>query len=321
MKRNAFKLFLVLGVIILSLFAFASCKETPPENPPEGNNNEEQTDFTIGNLEIIEDEELIEFIIKSHPSYTKNSIVALSQKLTTPVPDILLIDMYRAVNYDSKLKIKEYSVLNEKRNVACYAPKYVLENLFQVDMESFITENCNTYLFQDVKDYIRSNKLSYRDLKLIFCYADKNDLQIINQDYVLIYIADILSAESIDGDVTICAPLHFYVNEESLLIIETDNSNHIGRKVLRISEGEEKFLSISDVRSQSSCEVEKLDGIEVVKVPVPTNFIYQEQNHDFFDLILPAFLSSEELFNSYGNLYGYSYAYNYEIIKEILKIY
>ena len=318
MKRKVIKLFLFFLVIVLSLLFVASCNETPPENPPEENNGEK---FTIGNLEIINDKEFIEFIFKSHPYYVKSSVVSLAQKLASPYPEVMLIDMYRAVNYDSTLKIKEYSVVGMGRTVACYAPKYVLENLFAADIESFIRESCNEYLFQDVKHYIKSNNLSYRDLKLIFCYGDKNDLKIINQDYVMIYISDILSAKSVDGEVSICAPLSFCVNEGNDLVIESDNSIYLGKKVLRLSDAEEKHLPISALGAQRSYRVDEQNGKEIVKINVPESPKYQIANSDFFDLILPAFISSEENYATYGALLGYTYTYDYEIIKEALKIY
>ena len=99
------------------------------------------------------------------------------------------------------------------------------------------------------------------------------------------------------------------------------NSIYLGKKVLRLSDAEEKHLPISALGAQRSYRVDEQNGMEIVKINVPESPKYQIDNSDFFDLILPAFISSEKNYASYGALLGYTYTYDYEIIKEALKIY
>ena len=91
MKNKTFKLLLVLGVIILSLFSFFSCEETNSE-PPEYNK--------IYKREI-KDEEYIEFVINN---FYESALYDIDIPYT-------LVDFYKDYLKNPDVLIKEYKLI------------------------------------------------------------------------------------------------------------------------------------------------------------------------------------------------------------------
>ena len=119
MKRRIFKLFLIFGAIVLSLLSFASCKETPPENPPSEENQEEDV-----YRKEIKDSEYIEFVLNNYD-------IGVIYDYFGPYPSGFF---YAYTNFQkNNSKVKEYKTSDSTRIIAGYIPREWVETIFETD--------------------------------------------------------------------------------------------------------------------------------------------------------------------------------------------
>ena len=314
MKRNVIKLFLLFLVIVLSLLFVSSCNETPPETPPETPSETppdgENEDTPINaNLEKIEDEALIEFLINN---YSQNP----SFQTQDAISSISLVDLYFKI--DKEHFIREYEFLESSRAISCYAPKSTIKLVFDKGIKSYLSDSCDSFSFYYLKEYMNLNGLDYKEIGLQFYFSDKGKITAENGDSALVYLGEELTARSSLMEFKIYASCGFALKNGELKISDT-NKKYCGNKYIKISSQSESLLSINDFLHYKSIPVDTAIETAVVREHYSYILAFEPQKvEEYLRLLAPALLFNVEKEDKNGESFILERVYDYQKLKEIL---
>ena len=179
MKRKTLKLFLILGVIILSLLGFASCKETPPENPPEE---------TV-NLEELNDDALLDFVLNTCDSMLDYGGCSPGHEISGNLKSL----------YEKKGKILEFEVSGKSQLVLGYVSFETFEKIVKTSPLSLDS----SYRFENTIEKYRTAKFhknidTEKDKFYLFTAKNK-EIPVFYNEKVLAFVCEFYTLSFNDG--------------------------------------------------------------------------------------------------------------------------
>lgn len=301
MKRKTLKLFLLLCVILLSIFAFASCNDTPPENTPAAN-------LEADRRKEIKDSEYIEFVLKN---YNVDIIIDIFGPY-----DLNFLDLYRSSLSNNTIEIKEYTTSETMRLIAGYLPKESVELIFGLDAAAYL-KSLNENSMRAVISYLENNNLTYQDIGFKLYYVDKRKIATNLDNEYLVYVGkERYAVDNSENYIKIIEDIEYYKIDENSKIEFTNSKIDFYVKSARYLRKaiDDKFVSSFD-----GCEIIRENGIDVLK---EYEFYIRESllSEEFLAAFSSAELYVETALDETEKEYILKRVYNYEKVKEILNI-
>ena len=296
MKNKLFKLFLVLGVIIFALFAFASCEENKEEKEPKAYLGE------------ITDSEYIEFVLKNFDVgtiYEPPYFYSLG-----------LFRLYKTSIEHEDIEFKEYITSGSTKVIAGYLPRESIELIFNTDADAYL-KNVNELSMHQMLYYLENNNLKYNDVGFKLYYVNEKRVAPSFDNEFIVYMGEEGFASDNDGNtIKIIGDIeNFQVNEN--LKVEYENiENRFFTKSTRYFWS---ALSVKFLTSFGGCKIYNENGVDVLK----EDEYYLQQavlGEEFINEFASAELNIETKLNTKGEPYIINRVYDYEKIKEIFSI-
>jgi hypothetical protein len=298
--KKSISLFLLFSVIVLSLLFVSSCNETPPETPPEENEN----------LIPITNEALLDFIFTSsdvrHPR--PNYYVEV----------LTLADFYtHTVNGGGA--VYTLTADTEYDIIAAYLPNDYIEAFFGIEIHDYYDEMCNVWGFASLSRAASENATSRTEIGFKAYYVKEGDVPLKNGNSSLVFVGTELSIfkESEEYRKHI-RPVIFQAKNGEKVETTIIYENFLGKKFMALESVVPSPICNDEMLYLRSILIENYEGIEVVKeslAGVKTAYL----GDSFFELCLPALIHTEgdEATDTPQNVI---YIYDYEQIKTLLKV-
>ena len=178
MKKMTLKLFLVFGVIILSLFAFASCEEE---------NTEEANEYEIYN------DELISFIISSGFS---------SNQIDGPSPIYPYVNLSFFYDFKDIYELLEFEASGKSQLVCCYITPSTLNKIVDTDTLSFDDTYSFEHLLINYMNGVASDRIDVDEDKLRLYSFPNNNIPYVYNGNTLVFVCELYTLNFNDGTST-----------------------------------------------------------------------------------------------------------------------
>lgn len=305
MKRKSLKLFLSLCVALLSLFAFASCNDTPPENEPEASTEKY-------NRKEIKDSEYIDFVFSEY----MNRYSFLTSE--APSPYSKLVSLYSTHSKNADCVIKEYVSAGKTKLIAGYIPKEYIELIFKTDTDAYLN-SLNGSSMYTIAEYLTLNDLTYRDIGFKLYYVDENKVKPSYNDEFIVYMGEESFITDNDGNSIkfIGSNIFFRLDKNHRLKFTNFEGPAfpLAIRFFGVTRNESFLKSFGKY-----CKIIAASNGTDVVIEYEYDIKATENAEEFLEAFSAAELYVETKLDENGGEYIYKRIYDYEKVKEILNI-